>query len=257
MVLAVDQRDRDVDNREADQRTGGQHRHRRPSRRRGCIPSAPRRRRLRDSKSLPTPGAARADLELDRGELARAARLLLVGIGVRDRLGDRLAVGDLRRADADVDLVGALQDVDLDVEVQFAHPLEDGLAALLVGRDAERRVLRGKPREGDAELLLVGLGLRLDRDLDDRVGEFHLLEDHRLLRVAERVAGAGFLEAGQRDDVAGIGFLGVLAVVGMHEQHPADALLAVARRIEDLLARPRACRNRCGRRSASRRRGRP
>ena len=44
--------------------------------------------------------------------------------------------------------------------------------------------------ERDAELLLVGLGLRLDRDLDDRLGEFHLLEDHRLVRIAQRIAGA-------------------------------------------------------------------
>ena len=72
-----------------------------------------------------------------------------------------------------------------------------------IGRDAERRVLGGELGERDAELLLVGLRLRLDRDLDDRLGEFHLLEDHRLLQVAQRVAGAGVLEAGQRDDVAG------------------------------------------------------
>ena len=108
--------------------------------------------------------------------------------------------------------------------MQLAHALEDGLADLLVGRDAERRVLGGQLGQRHAQLLLVGLGLRLDRDLDDRIGEFHLLEDHRLLRIAQRVAGAGVLEAGERDDVAGVGFLDVLAVVGMHQQHAADAL---------------------------------
>ena len=85
-------------------------------------------------------------------------------------------------------------------------------------------ILGGKPRQRHAQLLLVALGLRLDRDLDDRIGEFHPLEDDRLLRIAERVAGARLLEAGQRDDVAGKGFLDVLAVVGMHQQHAADAL---------------------------------
>ena len=76
----------------------------------------------------------------------------------------------------------------------------------------------------DAELLLIGLGFRLDRDLDDRIGEFHLLEDHGLLHVAQRVAGARVLQAGERHDVAREGFLDVLAVVGVHEQHAPDAL---------------------------------
>ena len=71
------------------------------------------------------------------------------------------------------------------------------------------------------------MDLRLDRDLDDRLGELHLLEDDRLLRIAERVAGARVLQAGERDDVAGIGFLDVLAVVGVHQQHAADALVLV------------------------------
>ena len=53
------------------------------------------------------------------------------------------------------------------------------------------------------------------------------------LRIAQRVAGAHFLEARQRDDVAGKGFLDVLAVVGMHQQHAADALLALLGRVDD------------------------
>ena len=61
----------------------------------------------------------------------------------------------------------------------------------------------GQLLQRDAHLFLVGLGLRLDRDLDDRLGEFHALQDDRLVRIAQRVAGARVLEAGQGDDVAG------------------------------------------------------
>jgi len=39
------------------------------------------------------------------------------------------------------------------------------------------------------------------------------------------VAGARFLEARQCHDVAGIGFLDVLAVVRVHQKHAPDALL--------------------------------
>ena len=48
-----------------------------------------------------------------------------------------------------------------------------------------------------------------------------------MVGIAQRVAGGDALEAGQGDDVAGAGFLHVLAVVGVHQQHAADALLAV------------------------------
>jgi len=83
---------------------------------------------------------------------------------------------------------------------------------------------------------LVGLGLRLDRDGDDRLGELHALQDDRMGRITERVAGADVLETGQGDDVAGIGLLDVLAVVRMHQEHAADALLLVAGRVDDALA---------------------
>ena len=64
--------------------------------------------------------------------------------------------------------------------MQLAHAGDQRLADLLVGVDAERRVLLGEPLEGDGELVLVGLRLGLDRDLDDRLGERHGLEDDRV-----------------------------------------------------------------------------
>ena len=39
--------------------------------------------------------------------------------------------------DIGIDLVGALEDIDLDVEMEFAHALEDGLAGLLIGGDTK------------------------------------------------------------------------------------------------------------------------
>ena len=53
-----------------------------------------------------------------------------------------------------------------------------------------------------------------------------------LVGIAQRIAGGDVLEAGQRHDVAGIGFLDVLAVIGVHQQHAADALLLVFHRID-------------------------
>jgi hypothetical protein len=59
---------------------------------------------------------------------------------------------------------------------------------------------------------------------DDRLREDHLLEDDRLLLVAERVAGGRRLEADRGGDVAGVDFLDLFALVGVHLQQAADAL---------------------------------
>jgi len=96
-----------------------------------------------------------------------------------DRLADGLAVGDLRPADVRVDLPLAHQAVDDDLEVQLAHAGDDRLAGLLVGADAEGRVLLRQPLERRAELVLVALRLGLDRNRDDRLRERHRLEPDR------------------------------------------------------------------------------
>ncbi len=165
-------------------------------------------------------------------KLASAAGLLLVHIFLLNTLRQLLAISDLRRADIGVDFIGTPQNIDLDVEMQLAHALEDRLAGFLIGRNAEGRILRRELRQSDTELFLVGLRLRLDRDLDDRIGKFHPLQNHRLVLIAERVAGAGILEARERNNVAGIGFLDVFAIVGVHQQHAADALALVLGRVD-------------------------
>ena len=87
-----------------------------------------------------------------------------------------------------------------------------------------------------AELVGVDLGLGLDRDVDHGGREVHLLEQHRVTRVAERVARQRVLETDDRDDVAGEDRVLVLAVVGVHLEDAADALLAVACRVDHVVA---------------------
>jgi hypothetical protein len=56
------------------------------------------------------------------------------------------------------------------------------------------------------------------------------------LLVAERVAGGGVLQTGQRDDVAREGLFDLLAVVGVHHHHAADALFLALGRVQDRVA---------------------
>src|SRR4051812_12378127 len=175
--------------------------------------------------------------DLHLGELAGATRLLLVRVVVLlDRLLDRLAVRHLRLADVRLDLELPLHAVDEDVEVELAHALDDGLAGLLVLLGAERRVLFGQLLDRGAELLLVGLRLGLDGDLDDRLRERHRLEDDLVVRVGQGVTGGGVLQADDRVDVTGGDRVDRVLLVGVHLEDLADALLAALGRIDDLSA---------------------
>ena len=149
---------------------------------------------------------------------------------------DRLAVRDLRLADVRVDVELAHHPVDEHLEVELAHAGDDRLAGVQVGVHHERRVFVGERVERLAELVLVVLGLRLDRDGDHRGRELHPLEDDRVRAVAERVTGGGLLEAEAGDDVAGVRDVDVFALVGVHAQDATDALLAVLGGVVDLRA---------------------
>ena len=102
-----------------------------------------------------------------------------LALGVHDLVARTLAIGNLGLAHVRLDLELAQQAVDDDLEVQLAHAGDDGLAGLVVGGHAERRVLLGELLQSDGHLVLLGLGLGLHGDVDNRIGELHGLQDDR------------------------------------------------------------------------------
>ena len=149
-------------------------------------------------------------------------------------LADRLAVAHLRPPDVGLHLELAQHAVDDHLEVELAHARDAGLGAFLVGADPEGRVLLGQALQGDRHLVLVGLGLWLDRQLDHRLREADVLEHDRLGLVAQRVAGGRVLEPDRRGDVAGADRFDLLAMVGVQLQEAADALLGPLGRVVDV-----------------------
>src|SRR5208337_398019 len=131
--------------------------------------------------------------ELDASKLARTTRLLLVRVVHFLPPGDRLTISDLWRADVSLDLELALHAVDDDFQMKLPHPLDNGLAAFGIGRNAEGGVFLSEPVEGHAHLFLVGLRLRLNRDLDNRIRELHAFQNYLIARIAEGVAGDDIL----------------------------------------------------------------
>src|SRR3954470_454928 len=177
---------------------------------------------------------SRLDVDVDDAVLARAAGLAdEAALDLLGRAADRLAVGDLRAPDIGLDVELAAHAVDQHLEVQLAHAGDLGLPGLLVGLDLERRVLLGQAAESDRHLLLVGLRLRLDGDLDDGLGELDHLELDRRVGGGQRVARDDLLDADARGDVAGVDARDLLAVVGVHHQDATDALGAARVDVED------------------------
>src|SRR4051812_27718790 len=241
VVLAVDERHPDVDHRVAGLHAG--HQRLLDALLDGRDELARNRAALDLRDEVEALAGGRLDVDVDDAELARAAGLLdEAALDLLSGPADRLAVGHLRAADVRLHAVLAPHAVDEDLEVQFAHAGDLGLAGLLVGLDAERRVLLGEAAQRDGHLLLVDLRLGLDGDLDHGLREVDRLELHGAAGIGQRVAGDDLLDPDRGGDVTGVDGVDLLAVVGVHDEQAPDALLASRRDVEDLragLKRPR------------------
>jgi hypothetical protein len=139
-------------------------------------------------------------------------------------LRDGLAVGHLRTPDVRLDAELAAQPVHDDLEVELAHPLDDRLVRLGIGVDAEGRVLLGQLLTSPfGELVLVRLGLRLDRDRDHRLGNFML---SRTIGWSDRrgCPRPDVLQPDRGRDVAGVDLVPLLPLVRVHLEEAPDAL---------------------------------
>ena len=167
----------------------------------------------------------RFKLDFNLGVLTGTTRLLLVRVLDFTRLGDRFTVVDLRRADVGFNLEFALEAIDDDVEVKLTHTFDDGLVGFFVTREVERRIFLRELDQTGGHLFDVSLGLRLDGNLDNGIGELHAFEDNLLSLVAQRVTGGGVLETSDGDDVTSARHFDVLTLVRVHLEEATDAFL--------------------------------
>src|SRR6185295_8654008 len=122
---------------------------------------------------------SRFQLHFGVAVLAAAAGLAHELANALGWLANRLAIGDLRTPDVSVDTELAFEPIDNYFEMKLAHPADDRLACLLIGRDFEAWVLGCESLQPEAEFLLIRSGLRFDCLRDDRRREFESFEDHR------------------------------------------------------------------------------
>ena len=153
-----------------------------------------------------------------------------------DLLLDGLFIGDLRCTDICLNLKLPQQTVNNDFQMELAHTGNNRLARLLIGVGLKRGIFLGKLRQSKAHLLLTGLRLWLDGHTNDRLREFHRLENNGMIGIAQRVTGRGILQANRCGDIAGVDALQILTVIGMHLQNAAHTLTSVLIGVHDGLA---------------------
>ena len=120
--------------------------------------------------------------------------------------------------------------------MQLAHALNNGLPALGIARNTEARVFRRQTLQRRRHLVVVRLRFRFDRNLDNRIREFHPLEDDRLASVAKRIARGHSFKARDGNDVAGTGLFDIFAAIGMHQKHTTNALFLIFDGVLDTVA---------------------
>ncbi len=88
--------------------------------------------------------------------------------------------------------------------------------------DAQGRIFLDQLLNGDAQLLLIGLRLGLDRKLNHGRREIDRLEQDRVLFVADRVAGDNLSSIHRRADVTRQNLLDLFTLVGVHLHQAAN-----------------------------------
>ena len=117
--------------------------------------------------------------------------------------------------------------------MQLAHTSNDGLAGLFIGVGLEGRVLFGQLCQRDAHLLVTSLGLRLDSNADNGLGELHGLQNDGMILITQSITGGGVLQTNDSSNITCVAAVDILAVVGVHLQDAAHTLLAVLHGVVD------------------------
>ena len=112
---------------------------------------------------------------------------LLVGL-----FADGLTVSNLGCTHVCLNLELTQQTVNDDLQVQLAHTSNDGLTGLLIGVGLEGRILLGQLSQRDAHLLVASLGLGLDSNADNGLGELHGLQNDGMILITQGITSGVF-----------------------------------------------------------------
>ena len=118
--------------------------------------------------------------------------------------------------------------------MQLAHAAQQALAGLRVLFQAQGRVLLQDLLQGLQELVLVRAGGRFDRQAQYGLARLDALQAQQVAGGAEGVAGGGVAQAGEEDDIAGLGQVQGGLLAGIHIEDARHQLVRMRRRRQEL-----------------------
>ena len=142
-------------------------------------------------------------------------------------LCNRFLKSDLRLSDIGLNFKFSSHAIYKDLKVELTHPAYDRLACFGVVMNPKRRIFLFEAAQRHAELLLVHFRNRLDRHIDNGLGELHSLKHNRILFIANGVTGFRFFKTHHGADVARPYLIHNFLLIGVHSHKFADALFFI------------------------------
>ena len=121
--------------------------------------------------------------------------------------------------------------------MKLAHTSNDGLAGFFIGVSFERWIFFSKLLKRDGHFFLRRFGFWFDSNRDNRLWEFHLLEDDRICLVAESIPCASILQPNSCCDITSVNAIHFFTLISVHKQDAADALALAFRRVVNIATR--------------------
>src|SRR5690606_1257773 len=179
----------------------------------------------------------RPDFEDDIRKLTATTGLLLVNFLMFDRGRKRFFVSYLRSALVDLYLELALEAVDDDLKVKFAHAAQDSLTSLLVGVNPKGWILFYQLRNSHSQFIRIRLLLRFNGVTDNRLWKHHRFQNYFAFLITKGVARLDVLKAHHSTDISAMQTLDLILLVGVHLKHARDSFFLSGTRIVDVRAR--------------------
>ena len=165
-------------------------------------------------------------------KLTATTSLLLVQLTVFDRTSDGLFVFHLRRTLVALYLEFALHAIHKDLQVQFAHSADHGLASILVGVNFECWILLGQFAQSSSHLIQVRLGLWFNGNSNYRLWEAHALQNDRVRLRTKCISGSDIFETNGCSNISCFNTLHRILLVGVHLENTTDAFFLITPRIQ-------------------------
>src|SRR5690606_33284001 len=143
------------------------------------------------------------------------------------------AVSYLRLTNVRLYLELTLESVNDNVEVKLVHSRNNRLTRLFVRVNTERGVFLRQALQSQTHFLLVCLGLRLHRDRNNRLGEFHTLQNDWTLSGAQGVTRSDVFQTHTGSNIARAKFFNFLTVVRVHLHQTTNTLTTVFDRVQN------------------------